>query len=406
MNSNLLGTTDTKELDRFQNAIHQTVGNRTLIHKKANFNDRSAMHLEQVRDYLRKLKSKQAPFDVPYSYGGTFSAFNVRGVPHLQFIKKDGKRSETCRFTRQGWLTFLRELLPAHGRNTIEALANMGDSGAQLATLAMNKFAHSSSKADLKRFFRMVMTRCPEDEKQIIRVVRSVHGTGRSGYSPVDNLPLVEQLLVDSDLEKCRVLDFCVQDDQFRLRFALTPIEEMVETNKLYPMMELRNSETGRGAVKLFGGGLRIVCHNGITSYQSDQYFSWAHRGNYERIVEGVAAGVEDIQRVANGVTEKYNKALDIEINNMMDFLYAEMKGMKATETEIENVIKRGLSDETTTKGNNLAAAVDGITLIAQESDLMRQLELEHMAESLMTRGIDSSIDNRIYVRPRTPVEA
>jgi hypothetical protein len=406
MNSNLLGTTDTRELDLFTKAIHATVGNRTLIHKRADFNDSSAMHLEQCRDYLRKLKAKQQPFDVPYSYGGTFSAFNKKGVPHLQFIKKDGSRSETCRFTRQGWLTFLRELLPSHGRNTIEALASMDESGAQLATLALNKFAHSASKSDLKRFFRVAMTRCPEAPQQIIRVVRSVHGTGRSGYSPVDNLPLVEQLLVDSDLAKCRVLDFCVQDDQFRLRFALTPIEEMTELGKLYPMMELRNSETGRGAVKVFGGGIRPCCHNGISSVHPDQYFSWAHRGNYDRIVLGVGAAVEDVQRVANGVTEKYNAATNIEINNMMDFLHAEMKSMKATETEIENVIKRGLSDETSTKGNNLAAAIDGITLIAQESDLMRQLELEHMAESLMTRGIDSAIDNRIYVRPRTTAEA
>ena len=75
------------------------------------------------------------------------------------------------------------------------------------------------------------------------------------------------------------------------------------------------------------------------------------------------------------------------------------MRAKDLEPTRIE-AAKQGMTDATSPPGLNLASAIDGITLIAQnETDLLEQYELERMAADLLHRSLDKARSNggRLY---------
>lgn len=360
--------------------------NRKLISKRAKWNEKNEdrfIHLEECRDLLQQQRDTEVPRDLPYSYGNTISIFNENGVPHIQFVKHDQTRSNPIRFTQRGWDSFTRDVLPKSGKYLMQELAIMQP---KLATLSTNTF--TLSKRDDFRTFRTIEMEM--ENGQMDRVVRFIHKTTQGSYTAIDNLELFNMLLDEPILRDSHVLDFNVQDIGMRCRFLLCPREELTVLNKVYPAMEVRNSEVGMGSVYLGAMGIRPSCDNGMHSVSVQGVHRFAHRWDPNRIANNIVGAREDILSHANGICSIHQQALDVAIDSLdlEHFLMTELKKEGFNKSEVNKVIDSGMSHPTTTALPCLAQGLDAITIMAQEYNTSRQLEMEIAASKIGKRGL------------------
>ena len=268
----------------------------------------------------------------------------------------------------------------------LRELAQLDTSGSKLASFALNKF--TLSRGDEQRTFRTV--EIPMENGEIGRVIRFVHRNAANAYTAVDNLELFNMLLDEPILRDCFVLDFDVQDLGMRCRLALCDKNEITDLHKYYPAMEVRNSEVGLGSVYAGSCAIKPWCDNGSHTFETRGVHRYAHRWDPKRIINGFIGARENILCEANNICKMHKDALEVAIDQMdlETFLQAELKQEKFNKSEINRVIDSGLTHPTTPQLPCLAAGIDAITVMAQEYNTQRQLEMEIASTKIMVRGL------------------
>jgi len=138
----------------------------------------------------------------------------------------------------------------------------------------------------------------------------------------------------------------------------------------------------------------KLICTNGMGSWDSKTAYRFAHRGNRESIANGVSGAIEALRTEASGVLEAYDTALGVMVDDIDDWMMGALGGLGATKPQIQRSV-RALMDPTTTRASSLAAVVDGITLAAQdEGDRFRQEEMEGWASRILRSGISLASRN------------
>ena len=354
--------------------------------------------LESIRDKVVGWTKGQDRVD--HSFGLNMYHYDfANGTARLALkrSKVGGQRlDEPLYFTRHGFGQLMRELLPNRGgHNMEETVKAHGEMGQKLSSMYVNLWA---SKNDNQRLLRTMKTRQPNGD--IVRVARSLHS---SRYATYDNAEFLTDLLDHSSIGNTQVIDFRLHDNAMRLRFTTEKIDR-IELNKPIPMFEVWNSEVGLRSTGLRAGAWKLVCFNGLTTFEKRKDFSWRHYGDSTRIRQGVDDALHTLEADANGILRQYNRALETHINDAFAFLEAELAGLGATSEFIDRADK-AMRDETSSEIGSLAGVVDGITLAAQHliedrstADLLEQSIFEQMATRIMDRGLRQSENGRILV--------
>ncbi len=363
------------------------VGDRVLASKGASRGSLTTLHLEDVRDHVRTLASKQEPLDHERSFSQVHVSF-TNGRVTARLLSRDGAGEEML-VSRNAYGQMASELLPARFGGGLMDLAALDGDGEKLATMAWAKFARVDEKP---RLFRTVLMKDPTDGS-VKRMLRSQHS---QGYGTYDNVRFIEDLLANAgELREMPVAQFNLSDAGMRLRFLGVPRDE-VTLRAPVPMIEAWNSEVGRRRVGILGGMWKLVCTNGMGTWDRKSEFHWRHYGEGDRIGRGVASAMEEIGTASSQVLGAYDKALSVGIDNAFAFMEREMRG-EASTPFIARAIA-ALDHPTTTPGKTLASVIDAITLEAQEEDLFTQADMEALAADVLRRGLARERDGRILV--------
>ena len=365
------------------------VPDRTFAAKGAARGLLSTLRLEEVRDHLKKMHGLQQPEEHERSFSQTHVSFDG-GRVYAQFIGPRGP-GERMLVHQTAYSQMASTLLPTRGGGYLLDQSALGVGGEKVSTLSWATFAREDERP---RMFRTVLTRDPATNTPI-RMIRSQHS---QGYAPYDNLRFVQDLLDHApEVRGLPVLQYHVTDGAMRLRFALKPGSE-IALKEPTPMLEAWNSEVGRRSVNLSGGIWKLVCTNGMGSWERQSEWAWRHYGNSDRISAGVRSAVEETATTASGVLDAYHSALDVAIDDAAAWLERELTREKAPQAFVARA-QLALNDETTTPGGLLASAVDAVTLAAQSTDdLLAQAEYEAFAARILRRGLTAAQGGRIAV--------
>lgn len=374
-----------EHLEKAMTAIAATtdmfvIPDRTIVRKGSLPGNYQAEHLEGVRDYLRRLSVAQQAEDYNRSLDQLHVSF-VGGKLTGRFVTPKGVSDEVLLFSSNGASQVAREVLPGSFFNGLKHLASIDEQGEKLATLNWAKFAAQHNTVRNIRTIRLKVDD-GEGNTKIHRMIRSCHS---QDYAPYSNLQFVQDLLDNGgEFAQLPVLDFRVSDTGLRLRFADTP----PTTEKPIQMYEAWNSEVGRRRVTLRGGMYKLICTNGMGHWNERNDFWWIHRGDADRIRQGVKSAFENIKVTNSGILNMYTEAANIKIDNAFQWLEQTLTGRGVAAATIEQA-KVGLTDDTTTPGLNLASCVDAVTLIAQQcDDMFAQFELEREASRMMVKAV------------------
>lgn len=367
-------------------APSRLISDRVLAARGATRGSLTTLHLEDVRDHVRTLASKQEPLDHERSFSQMHVSF-TGGRVTARLLGRDGAGEEML-VSRNAFQQMSSELLPARFGGGLLDLAALDGDGEKLATMAWAKFARVDEKP---RLFRTVKMR--DGNGDIRRMVRSQHS---QGYGTYDNLRFVEDLLDNAgELRELPVAQFHLSDAGMRLRFLGVPRDE-VQLKTPVPMIEAWNSEVGRRRVGLVGGMWKLVCTNGMGTWDKKSEFHWRHYGEGDRIGRGVASAMEEIGTASSRVLVAYDQALSVGIDNAFAWMEQQMRGTASTPFIARAIA--ALDHETTTPGRTLASVVDAITLEAQEEDLFTQADMEALAADMLRRGLSQARNERILV--------
>jgi hypothetical protein len=349
----------------------------------------STLHLEEVRDHLRNLHTHQKPEEIERSFSQMHLSFD-EGRVFAQLLTPRGL-GDRMLVHQNAYQQMSQTLLPARGGGFLLDQSTLGQGGEKVSTLSWSTFARQDTKP---RLFRTILTRDPVTG-EATRMIRSQHS---QGYAPYDNLRYVEDLLANApEVAELPVLQYHVSDGAMRLRFALKPGAE-ISLREPIPMLEAWNGETGRKRVSLNGGIWKLICTNGMGSWERESEWAWRHYGSSDRISAGVRSAVEETTVSANGTLDAYTKALDVAIDDAAAWLERELTREKVAQAFVAKA-QHALTDDTTTPGGLLASVVDAVTLAAQQTpDLVEQAEYEAFASRILRRGLTSARDGRILV--------
>lgn len=389
----------------FTQATRQVIPNRRLVNERYNWSkDEELKTIEEVRDFLRKQRGAMDPRDEVRTLSRCKVTFNAKGVPFIQFIDARGRLiPEIYHFTKRGWTALVKEVFPAGLRDQL-AMARTPGAGAKIATLALNIFLAQQDREVLFRTARTKTDVVVDGRSIVNRMIRTVQKSSDIGYTPMDNLEVVESLL-STDCGNARVLEMMIEDEAFALRLALVDNDEMkMDIDNQYPMIQVRNCEVGLGSVRIGGGTIRPWCANGCFSTERTSEIRRPHRGSHERISAAVNNSFSDIVAGAYGVVEKYQEALEVEVDDLVALMEEEYEnmakaysGFALNETE-KDLIVAALEDETTHDPGLLAAGVDAITFAAKALPLNRQNDLEKIAFEFMARSLERAEERKIIL--------
>ena len=369
------------------NILPFTVGDRQLVHKGAKPGKLSTLHLEEVRDYLLRLQQKQDPVDIERSLDQLHVGL-LNGHMTGQLLTPNGVDPEKYVFSTNGASQMAKEVLPTGFFKGLREQAQFSEQGGKLATV---NWAFFAAQYDTPRLIRTVRFR--DGDGKIGRMIRSCHS---QGYGVYNNLQFVQDILDNAgEFRELPVADFRVTDSVMRIRF----LDGEATLDAPVAMYEAWNSEVGRRRVGLRGGMWQLDCTNGMGHWNERTEYNWIHRGDPERIQNGVKDAFTNLRTAANGVVTAYKEAVDVHIDDAFQWLEEQMQRRGASAVRIESA-KQGMTDPTSAPGFTLASAVDGITLIAQkETDILEQYELERMAADLLNRSLNKARSNggRLY---------
>ena len=361
------------------------IHNRNLVSRGAKAGEMAHMHLEGVRDTLRQIAEKQESRDLDRSFSQMHLNFN-NGRITAQMLGPNGLEGDVMLVHKNAYDQMSQSILPARFGSGLLEQALLGSEGAKLST--MNWFLWSKQSSN-PRMFRTVRIRDPHTGK-VMPCLRSQHS---QGYATYDNLGFVQDLLDNApDLAGMPVIEFRLSDTGLKLRFALDNIDE-IQTNVPIRIIEAWNSEVGRRRTGLISAIWKLICANGMTTWNPKAEWWWRHFGNTQRIRDGVASSITELRTEASGVLEAYNAAGNVAIDDAFAWMDAELKGQGVTKDQIDKA-QKALTHDTTTPGGVLASVVDATTLIAQEYEMFEQATLERAAARLLQRGRAQALRN------------
>ncbi|MEI6358090.1 MAG: hypothetical protein WCP53_13475 [Verrucomicrobiota bacterium] len=357
----------------------------------------STKHLEEVRDHLVRVTEKQEPEDHERSFSQLHVSF-LGGRTTAQFLGAGGLEAEPMLVSRNAYSQMSAELLPGRGGGFLLDMANLGEDGEKLATMSWATFAKRDAGP---KMIRTVKMRTPEGK--VMRMVRSQHS---QGYGTYDNVRFVNDLLNNADgLRDLPITQFNLTDTGMRLRFLGVPRNEVTLQNPV-PMIEAWNSEVGRRRVGLTGGMWKLVCTNGMGSWDNKADWHWRHYGDGDRIARGVGSAMKELLTSSSGALKAYEEALDIGIDDAFAYLAATLMPLGAT-TPFVVQAQKALTDSTTTPNGMLASVVDAITLAAQSTDdLFAQAEYEAFAARILRGGLSRASTEGGRIRNAAEAEA
>jgi hypothetical protein len=138
----------------------------------------------------------------------------------------------------------------------------------------------------------------------------------------------------------------------------------------------------------------KLICTNGMGHWNDRKDFWWIHRGDANRIRDGVRSAFENIKVTNSGILNMYQEAANISIDNAFAWLEQTLSGQGVSNPVVE-AAKVALTHPTTTPGLNLASCVDAVTLIAQDcDDMFAQFELEREASRMMVKAVAAGKKN------------
>lgn len=367
-----------------QDKVDQTLGKgpmlmktRTLFSKGCNPGEIQTTHLEAVRDLLGKQRELQDPKDLDRSFSQLHLSYRGGRVT-AQTLSQAGLDPEVMLVHENAYSQMSSNVFPARFGSGLLQQAALGDTGEKLSTMS---WALWSQTNQTPRMLRTVRTR--DVDGQVRRIIRSQHS---QGYAVYDNFQFVQDLLDNApELADMPVLDFRVTDTGMRLRFS-TDGTEKIELRQPIPIIEAWNSEVGRRRTVLNGGIFKLICTNGMKSWDNKTEFAWRHFGDTSRISEGVASAITELQTSASGVVDAYNSALDVAIDDAFSFMERELKREGLTQDQIGKA-QKALDHDWTTPGGGLASVIDATTLIAQDYDMFVQSDIERAAARVLRRG-------------------
>ena len=373
---------------------HRLIPDRTLAHIGSKPGQLSTTHLEDIRDRLVKLEEKQRPRDIDRSFNQLHVDFRGGRVTG-QFIGPEGLEGEPMLIHKNAYEQMTSsqqasQLMPGSlGRNLL-ATAGLDEHGEGAATAMWALWRRGNERP---RTFRIIDIQDPSTG-DIVPMIRSQHS---QGYADYGNLRFVQEILDNSpELRNQPVLDFKQTDLGMRMRISTDGIDR-IELNKPIPLIEAWNSEVGRRHVVLTYLLWKLICTNGMGTWDKSQEFKWRHFGSGSRISQGVESAIRELRTSASGAVAAYDDALGITINNAMMFIDAQLSNMGASKTQIK-LAQEGLNHPTTSPNSTLASATDAVALIAQDFDLFEQASLEQMAGRMLANGRALANNGRILV--------
>lgn len=349
-----------------------------------------------IRNMLHAIDGKQEAQDtVRMAQAYHFEVEGGRAYANVLF--RDGA-SEKLPFTR----TALQQFLSYIGGIRFDALKNhwaKDEKGDKLAMLITN---YCKLDVDKELLVRTINTSNGP-------LIRSVHSsTDGRGYRPFNNSQLMDTLVEHGDeYANAKVLNFWLGDNGMRLRFAAPDVSngsivhpdvnftDAYHSKQPIKAVDLNNSETGFGSIKYGGGLWTPTCLNGMVTYASEHQRTRKHVGSAEVLQQWMIGAIEDTCMAQRGVLERYQTALNTQIDNVFEWLSEELKDMKKShaisDTFIDTVCTTGLHDPTTPKENGFSAASCGqaVALIAQQAPDFEQQRLEEqIAMHIMDRAV------------------
>ena len=354
-----------------------TLSERMFVRNTVTATAPKTFSLEDIRDQLKKLEEKQVPTDFLRPTNQLHVGFDDRGA-FAQWKTPNGMSPEQYRFTQLGLSHLNSEVLPSRFYTGLQRMAQADDTGRKLATLNYNFFLVQSS--DKIRRVRSIQTNISDGKggHTVTPIIRSVHS---DQYAPYSNIEFVQDLLDQApELAKLPVLSSHVSDNSMRIRFA----GEAIELKKPIRMYEAWNSEVGNRSVSLKGGIFKLICTNGMGHWDNSLSYRWAHRGNTQRIRDGVSEAMKGIDFAASQAQQLYTKALTKAINDF-DTWFKDTMAQYSVATETSKRVLENMNHVTTTPGYTLASVVDSLTLTAQaRNSLDGQEELEQTAARIL----------------------
>ena len=360
-------------------AIGFTVPDRVIMNKGSKKGVLAVMHLEEVRDVLKQITERQDSKDMTRSLNQLHVSFN-NGIMQAGFLTPRGVPEEMMLVSEHGAQMLADEVIPKNGFKFLRHMAQTDVAGEKLASLSWAWAARTATTP------RMVRTTNMKFGSDVHRVIRSVHSPTYASYS---NYEFVQDILDNAEqYRNLPVVEFKLMDSAMRLRFAGNEDASAISLREPIPMVEAWNSEVGRRRVGLRAGMWKLICTNGMGSWNQKSEYNWIHRGNSKRISDGVGSAFADILTEANGVVESYQRALLTSIDSVALFIEKTIGEFLTGEQLIK--AQNALNHSTATTHDTLAAAVDAVTLIAQdESSMFDQYELEKLAASMMRKGTE-----------------
>lgn len=373
-----------------------TIKNRTLVHQFTEYNLLQTFHLEEVRDYLKKLEKLQDPWDIDKPLSCLAVQFRDGA---MRAAWKDDEKERWMLFSSTGASQTQGEVLPGHFFRGLRELAEMDHSGALLAEQVWDKFARRCDTPVRVRTVRMKV-----DDK-VHRVIRSCVSKEYALYS---NLGFVEDILSNAgDLNQMPVVDWKVSDQGMRIRFAgmddgVFTVGQLIPQAALdepIAMVEAWNSEVGVRRVGLRGGLYRLSTLAGIGHWNSLTEYNWIHRGSSSRIQQGVTVAFRNLFTTAEEVIAAYRRSRNISVSNAEGWMKKELKALKVAERIIENAVKALAHPNVSKYEGMLSSVVDAIAIAARsEQDMVDQYEIERIASNLLIKGIHIAERNNDHI--------
>ncbi len=355
------------------------------------------VHLEAVRDLLRRQKEVEDPQDVERAARTVRITLDDRGAT-AQMLYPDGTLGVEMLLTRHALRQLCSRVLPSRGLGFLDQL---------LGGAAGDERNHAAALASANLAMFSLRTRDPLYWRTINRRGRKIRAVLSQSYQVYDNLQLVDDVLdvLGRDADRYGVVSYTIDDDAMRIR--LTPdIQAYRDAGVGDPtsIIDLWDGEVGNTAVYARGGTWTKWCANGCGHWSNHSKWRWNHSGRtQERIRNGMRNAIESCQIDANQIVEAHAEAQSIQVDNVLAWLNAQTEAgpTELTMAQREQV-KDCMESEPTVQAHKgmLTEVIDAVTYVAHEqARALDQLQMERVAGQLLAEGLNTAQDRRIRVR-------
>jgi Domain of unknown function (DUF932) len=177
------------------------------------------------------------------------------------------------------------------------------------------------------------------------------------------------------------------------LRLSLPSVSKEIKKGDVTEVaLDFRNSDFGDAAFSLKAGLYRLVCTNGMRSYETTGRTAFNHSGKVSRLENAVAEAIPATVAKATGLLDVWAKSADVFVENLWEEIEA-LQDLDMTEAERKAVaasVERDTGAKALPEARQPVAFYDlinGMTDAAKAAAPERRLELETVAGRALARG-------------------